>query len=46
MPDRMQLRHIAIRSEDPDQLSSFYQKAFGLTVVRRNPRHQEQYLHD
>ena len=38
MPDRMQVRHIAIRSEDPDQLSSFYEKAFGLKVVRRNPR--------
>lgn len=38
MQDRMQVRHIAIRSEDPDQLSSFYEKAFGLKVVRRNPR--------
>ena len=38
MPDRMQVRHIAIRSENPDQLSSFYEKAFGLKVVRRNPR--------
>ena len=32
------IRHIAIRSEDPDQLSSFYEKTFGLKVVRRNPR--------
>jgi catechol-2,3-dioxygenase len=38
MPDRIQVRHIAIRSENPDQLSSFYEKAFGLKVVRRNPR--------
>jgi catechol 2,3-dioxygenase-like lactoylglutathione lyase family enzyme len=38
MPDKMQIRHIAIRSEDPDQLGSFYEKTFGLRVVRRNPR--------
>ncbi len=34
MPDKMQIRHIAIRSEDPDQLGSFYEKTFGLRVVR------------
>jgi len=38
MPDKMQIRHIAIRSEDPDQLSSFCEKTFGLRVVRKNPR--------
>jgi catechol-2,3-dioxygenase len=38
MPDRMQVRHIAIRSDNPDELSSFYEKTFGLQVVRRNPR--------
>jgi catechol 2,3-dioxygenase-like lactoylglutathione lyase family enzyme len=38
MPDKMQIRHIAIRSEDPDQLGSFYEKTFGLRVVRKNPR--------
>jgi len=38
MSDKMQIRHIAIRSEDPDQLGSFYEKTFGLKVVRRNPR--------
>jgi catechol 2,3-dioxygenase-like lactoylglutathione lyase family enzyme len=38
MSDKMQIRHIAIRSEDPDQLCSFYEKTFGLRVVRRNPR--------
>jgi catechol 2,3-dioxygenase-like lactoylglutathione lyase family enzyme len=38
MADKMQIRHIAIRSEDPDQLSSFYEKTFGLRVVRKNPR--------
>ena len=26
MSDKMQIRHIAIRSEDPDQLGSFYEK--------------------
>ena len=38
MPEKMQIRHIAIRSENPDELSSFYEKTFGLRVVRRNPR--------
>jgi catechol 2,3-dioxygenase-like lactoylglutathione lyase family enzyme len=38
MTQKMQVRHIAIRSEDPEQLCSFYQKVFGLQVVRRNPR--------
>jgi catechol 2,3-dioxygenase-like lactoylglutathione lyase family enzyme len=36
--DKMHVRHIAIRSEDPEQLCSFYEKTFGLRVVRRNPR--------
>ncbi len=38
MADKMQIRQIAVRSEDPDQLCSFYEKTFGLRVVRRNPR--------
>lgn len=38
MPEKMQIRHIAVRSENPDELSSFYEKTFGLRVVRRNPR--------
>ncbi len=32
------MKRIAIRSEDPDQLCSFYEKTFGLRVVRRKPR--------
>jgi catechol 2,3-dioxygenase-like lactoylglutathione lyase family enzyme len=38
MSIKMQIRHIAIRSHNPDELSSFYEKAFGLRVVRKNPR--------
>jgi catechol 2,3-dioxygenase-like lactoylglutathione lyase family enzyme len=38
MSEKMQIRHIAIRSEDPDQLCSFYEKTLGLRMVRRNPR--------
>ena len=32
MSDKMQIRHIAIRSEDPDQLGAFYEKPFGFTA--------------
>lgn len=34
----MQIRHIAVRANNPEELSSFYQKVFGLKVVRKNPR--------
>ena len=37
-PSKMQIRHIAIRADNPEELGSFYQKVFGLKVVRKNPR--------
>src|SRR5918996_1715645 len=38
MAEKMQIRHIAIRSNDPEELCAFYQKTFGFKLVRKNPR--------
>lgn len=38
MSDKMRIRNIEIRSEDPDQLCSFYEKTFGVRVFWRNSR--------
>src|SRR5579872_1701286 len=38
MANPIQLRHIAIRSDNPDELAAFYEKTFGLRIVRKNPR--------
>jgi len=38
MPARPQIRHIAVRVEDPDKVSEFLQQVFAMEVAKKTPR--------
>jgi catechol 2,3-dioxygenase-like lactoylglutathione lyase family enzyme len=37
MSAKAKIRHIALRTADPEQLAAFYQKTFGFTIVGKTP---------
>ena len=37
MSAKAKIRHIALRTANPEELSSFYERTFGFTIVGRTP---------